>query len=268
MSQCLRFIAGLLVGASVSLSAGAWQTRTPRLDEWSLRANAISTPKPAYPKASADRKATGVVVASIVVGTDGRTVEVAVVEAPDDGIARAVRDGVMRWTFKPLQAPGQPEPSGMRGLLTFYFRIVRGRPVVLDPDELPEDQQPPRPRPRTPNPDPGTTPPPKPARPPAAPTVTSHAKAREIDAAEFQRLLGAAVPAFVVDVRERDEFQRDQRDGAVNIPYNEVRMRARAELPRDRDIVIDCSRGELFPCRIGGTFLLELGFERVSVFIP
>lgn len=49
--------------------------------------------------------------------------------------------------------------------------------------------------------------------------------------------------AFLVDVREEEEFKRGSIDGAVNIPLDQLRERL-SELPRDRPIWVNCARGQ------------------------
>jgi rhodanese-related sulfurtransferase len=99
-------------------------------------------------------------------------------------------------------------------------------------------------------------------------TSGSHETAPEIGEPEFTRLMAGTPKPVVLDPRERDEFGRDHREGAINIPYDEIDMRGRAELPRDRDIIIDCALGTAFPCQVASSRLLSLGFTRVKVFIP
>ncbi len=61
----------------------------------------------------------------------------------------------------------------------------------------------------------------------------------------------AGTPAFVLDVREPGEFQCGCLHNAVNIPLGELRGRL-AELPRDREIWINCGVGQraYYACRI------------------
>jgi NADPH-dependent 2,4-dienoyl-CoA reductase/sulfur reductase-like enzyme/rhodanese-related sulfurtransferase len=49
--------------------------------------------------------------------------------------------------------------------------------------------------------------------------------------------------AFLLDVREEDEFRRGAIDGAVNIPLHQLRRRL-SELPKDRLIWVNCARGQ------------------------
>lgn len=49
--------------------------------------------------------------------------------------------------------------------------------------------------------------------------------------------------AFLLDVREEDEFRRGAIDGAINIPLHQLRRRL-SELPKDRRIWVNCARGQ------------------------
>lgn len=48
--------------------------------------------------------------------------------------------------------------------------------------------------------------------------------------------------AFLVDVREEEEFRRGSIDGAINIPLGQLRQRL-CDLPRDRPIGVNCATG-------------------------
>ena len=49
--------------------------------------------------------------------------------------------------------------------------------------------------------------------------------------------------AFLVDVREEEEFRRGSIDGAINIPLGQLRQRL-CDLPRDRSIWVNCGVGQ------------------------
>jgi len=53
----------------------------------------------------------------------------------------------------------------------------------------------------------------------------------------------AASDAMILDVRDRDEFEEGNVEGAVNIPLHELRNRM-SELPRDREIWVHCLAGQ------------------------
>jgi rhodanese-related sulfurtransferase len=70
----------------------------------------------------------------------------------------------------------------------------------------------------------------------------------------------------ILDVRERPAFQKEHRDGAVNIPLDEVYPRACIELAAPAPIVVDCYP-EQSPslCRMAAQLLSYSGFDKVSV---
>jgi len=63
---------------------------------------------------------------------------------------------------------------------------------------------------------------------------------------------------FLLDVRNREEWQAGNIPGAVHIPLPELRQRV-AELPTDREILVHCQSGQrsYFACR----FLAQRGFR-------
>ncbi len=67
-----------------------------------------------------------------------------------------------------------------------------------------------------------------------------------------------ASDAFLLDVREPWEYNRDTVEGAANVPLGQLRSRL-SELPRDREIWITCEIGEraYYACRI----LAQHGFR-------
>ncbi len=66
--------------------------------------------------------------------------------------------------------------------------------------------------------------------------------------------------AFLLDVRNPEEFHDGAINGAVNIPVNEIRL-VLADLPRDRDIYIYCEAG--LRGYLAQRILLQNGFNRV-----
>ena len=62
----------------------------------------------------------------------------------------------------------------------------------------------------------------------------------DVSLAKWSDLPGCG--AFLVDVREEEEFRRGSIDGAINIPLGQLRQRL-CDLPRDRPIWVNCARG-------------------------
>ena len=63
-----------------------------------------------------------------------------------------------------------------------------------------------------------------------------------ISAAELEQYLEEGRDIFLVDIRDRDSYEKSHIRGAVNIPGSELPDRMQ-ELPVDRLIVIYCYRG-------------------------
>lgn len=233
-----------------------------RTDEVGIRWSAIQAPKPVYPKAAIDKGMTGVVVASLLIGVDGRVETVVVLEAPDPLLASAVREAVKQWTFPPRSYAG---PNGksiqtkLAGNLTFYFRISNGIGQVLNPEEMPGARWPKRPVPSNTK-----------AQPAAKAAVLKgvpDALITTIDKEELSKQLASAHP-IILDIRERDAFRRGHHEGAVNIPFGELGVRAPIELSAARPIVIDCSQEEVW-CQNAGTIVQLLqgkGFTKLTVY--
>jgi rhodanese-related sulfurtransferase len=232
------------------------------MGEWRLRRAAAASPMPEYPKQSLAKNVEGVVVAAVRFGVDGRLETIEILQSPDEHTAAAVRDAVGRWTVPGAQVMGREERSPVRGKLTFYFQVRDGNGVVLDPDRMPGGPARPKPRPAPSSPPSG----PPPSGPPAAaPTVSSgHGATKTITVEAFRKQSSDAV---VIDVGDRDAFRRGHWPGAVNIPADEMSMRAGIELPRDKTIVIDCTQEQRFRCDAAAWGLAEQKFSNVLLLV-
>ena len=218
----------------------------------------IVPPTPAYPAASIAARAAGVAVADFRTDTEGRMVTVTVLEAPDLAIASAVHDALMRWNPGPSRILGQEDkPRPRTGTVIFYFVLADGTGKVLRPDQMPGGPPARRPSPRSSGP--------PPPRPTAAPAVnTAHGEAlEEIDENALAALASTHKDLAVLDSRVREAFKRGHRDGAVNIPREELQIRGPIELRGRRIVVVDCTQDDIRWCRIAGSMLENKGFERV-----
>jgi len=205
-----------------------------KIDEANFRTSATKSWMPTYPSASLLRKLEGVAVASVLVAPDGRVERVDVLQAPDAQIERAVVDAVKGWLFTPVHVRGASQPMKMLGKLVFYFQISPTGGRVLTPDQVGGDVKP------------------GPAGEPA----------KEIDEAELRRLL-ATTRATILDIRERGAFKVGHRDGAVNIPSDELAARARVELKGAELLVIDCSQVDAMLCTSAARKLQGFGLAQV-----
>jgi rhodanese-related sulfurtransferase len=251
----LLIICGLSAGAtSVASSTSVAQSTGDAvgLSQASMRGAAIVAPAPIYPRLSLERKSAGVAVASVVFGADGRTRTVTILEAPDTEIAEAVRAALMGWTWRPLERMGRAERSGGSGKLTFYFRVTDGRGQVVDPE--------------IPAPPPAGTSRGRGAAPPAARAGTPGVPALEIPHAELKTLIARASPVLL-DVGEREAFKRGHLAGAINIPVDELTVRARMELDPKKPHVIDCTQEERPRCDRAVATLRRAGFADLSLLV-
>jgi TonB family protein len=101
----------------------------PALDVFRLQA--ILTILPTYPASSVSQNRSGTAVAEILVSQAGKVVDLRILEAPDAAISASVTDAVTRWTFHPL-VTGDNVSHPMKGRLIFYFKINKGKPIVID----------------------------------------------------------------------------------------------------------------------------------------
>lgn len=132
-----RVIAGLL---PLFVSVGAqpvWGLQTLKfvtVHETYLRKRATKTILPGFPEQAKKRGAKGVVVAQVNVNEQGEVAQVTVLEAPDPLIKEAVVKALERWRFDPPTIGGKP--VRIRGKLTFYYVIERGKGRVDNPRQF------------------------------------------------------------------------------------------------------------------------------------
>jgi rhodanese-related sulfurtransferase len=249
----------LSIALLVPLVTDAQQANIVSMAESGIRRVATKKPLPVYPAESLAKKSTGVAVALIVSSGEGRVASVAVLETPDNAIASAVREALLNWEIPATKVVGRSEPYGVRGKVTFYFQIVNGRGLVANPDDLPGG---PKPEP------PGGPPASSPGVRSGPRAVVSHddQSAQEIGEQELARLLTATPRLTLLDIRERQDFERGHRDGAVNIPRDELAIRGWIEVDRGQPVVIDCARVETSSCQQAAR-LLAGGPKPVQVLI-
>jgi hypothetical protein len=227
--------------------------------EWELREIAGFAPMPEYPRASLGARVSGVVVAAVGFGLDGRAQSVEILEAPDDPTAAAVRDAVSRWTIRQSQYV-------IHGKLTFYFQFSNGKGRVVDPDQMPGGTPRPKARPGVTT-SPSGVPSLSVAPPPPKSIPGSHGETLEtITVAAFKKQAGST-RHLVLDSGKREAFKRGHWPGAVNIPWEELPVRGGPELPRERLIVVDCTREEMQLCRWAGGRLVEQKFPNVVLLV-
>jgi hypothetical protein len=242
------------------------QPRVVTAGEFTIRRVATKKPLPVYPPESVAKKRAGVAVAAIRSDVSGNVIEATILEAPDEAIGVAARNALLTWVIPPMMVAGRSEPHGVNGKVTFYFQIVEGRGRVSNPEDLPGGPKP-EPAGGPPSSPPGV----RPGGPSPSVVVGGHSSAAdlEIDESQFKQLLAATPRPTVLDVRHRPDFKRAPREGAINIPADEVAVRSWIEIDRTRPVIIDCSRTETMYCQMAAR-MLTTGPKpvRVAIFLP
>ncbi|HLG17705.1 MAG TPA: energy transducer TonB [Blastocatellia bacterium] len=86
---------------------------------------------PDYPPRSAKNRATGVSVTELEINEAGNVERVDVLQAPDEYIEAALINAISRWKFEPSMHKGRA--WRVKGKLTFYFVVERGKARVMNP---------------------------------------------------------------------------------------------------------------------------------------
>jgi rhodanese-related sulfurtransferase len=223
-----------LIGTAIAIA----QTGSGvKLAESTLRKSATNSPQPAYPSGSLRRGATGVAVAAIFITADGRVRQVNILQAPDDDIRRTLVTTLSTWTFSPVQLQSTRSAVPAFGRLVFYYRTTKTGGEILTPSEAASKAG-------------------------FKPTRTRSSEQQEISSAE---LTTKYRNVLVVDIREREEFSASHREGAINIPVDELDSRAPVEVPTGRPVAVDCSVDTSRTCRQAAHRLRSLGFPSVLV---
>jgi TonB family protein len=229
----LWFAAGIVSPQSVfpqSVPSGArLGTSDAHLRQW-----AIASPPPQYPRASLAKRVTGVVVVTTLFTEKGAPQAVDIIQSPDAETGRSVREALLLWRLKPMPVP-------VEATLAFYFQMNGQTGVVLNPVEM------------------------RALISPGAKNLKREDEphVKHITEAEY-RALSTQPRTLLLDIRDRETFAEGHEKGAVNIPLREVLLRAPAELPVSRHVVIDC-REPLDSCAMAVHWLASNGFERVSI---
>lgn len=74
--------------------------------------------------------------------------------------------------------------------------------------------------------------------------------------------------AVVLDVRDRGEYRTGHDAMSVNIPVDELGIRAGVEIDRAEKVFVDCRFGSLDSCRHAARGLVLDGFVQVTVVVP
>lgn len=83
--------------------------------------------------------------------------------------------------------------------------------------------------------------------------------------ADLDRLRAEGKEIEIVDIRSRDDYAKDARAGTVNIPFDELAVRAGIELSKHRLTVISCRATPPVVCDFAANNLTQNGFPEVAV---
>lgn len=251
-----RQLHGVTLSCAVVLSVVAvFAQNIVKVSEASIRDRAVRPILPEYPVRSLKNRHEGVAVARVIADLDGTVVTVDILQAPDEPIAESVKKAVAQWRIPEIRVVGSARHFQTQGKLTFYFQLADGG-RVRSPNEFPGNEtvfDPPQ-RGRGSQPvQPGA---PRPARP----------ALREIGPDDLKKL-SAGAHLQLLDVREREEFKRQHTQTAMNIPLDELFVRARIELRTDGPVIVDCSYGDPVICRQAGIVVQSVGISAVAILI-
>jgi len=238
-------IAAAIVTITLGASSGVWFTQAFKREgltsilEVDLWRNALDAPLPSYPAAALRKGDHGVVVSRVIQNVDGSVGGVQILESPNPDMAAEVQTALSQWRFV-------PRAQRAVGKVTLYFRIEEGRGLVDAPGlerirvaSQPQSRQ-------APVTDPG-----KPSGWSLPQTV------RFISEDEFKRLMGGP-RTVALDVRTKENFDRDHRAGTANIPLKELTHRSSTELKEVKVILLDCSRNPANACLLCSWTLSKL----------
>lgn len=258
----------LLLSCAAGLACDTVAAQQPyfKMGEWALRGSTSSAPMPEYPREALRDKVSGVVVAAVRFGVDGRVDSVEILESPDALTGAAVRSAVSRWTMPAAHGADRPRSYPIAGKLTFYFQVRHGKGYVVDPDQMPGGTPRPQPAPAVTIPRSGVPS----LNVPSAPAKSipgSHGETLDTMTVSAFRKQAARTRHVVLDSGEREAFRRGHWPGAVNIPFDELSVRSGPELPRDRLIAVDCTREDMQLCRWAGGRLVEQKFPKIVLLV-
>ena len=206
----------------------------------SLWRTANVKPLPPYPEASLEAGVEGVVVAEVIVATDGRAESIAILEAPDKRIAESVQTTIREWVFVPPRIAGSDQDARALGKLIFYFEVEDES--VYCASALPRVA----------------------GKPPATAQLPSPSSLVELPNLEALRLLEESA-WVLLDVRGREASRRQPyANSPLNIPFDELPVRSASELNEVPGVIVNCDDLDGAICEAAVRLLRELGVEAVK----
>jgi TonB family protein len=106
--------------------------------EDTLRRHAIKKVLPEFPYEAQEEKATGVVVAQVLISETGIVKSVEVLQAPHPAITQATLTAIKEWLFD-FHSEQEEKPVCFKSKLTLYFVIQDGRAYVRNPKRFRDD---------------------------------------------------------------------------------------------------------------------------------
>jgi rhodanese-related sulfurtransferase len=233
--------------AGATAAAPAWDaTQATQVSMAGLKVLNMATHRvtPDFPVASLKAGVQGVVVVQVLLGSDGPMQNVEVLEAPDAATGAAVQRALIDWQFEKFTT-AEGRAAAVRSQFAFYFVVRKGKPLVLDWVQMAALRQ---------------------SEEPVSQSIPIPTSYPIIDEAAWRKLSASTgTRPTLLDIRDRAAFARGHLTGAVNISERELSMRAPAELPRARQLVVDCPRETGDLCSYVARILQRSGFTQVAM---
>ena len=87
---------------------------------------------------------------------------------------------------------------------------------------------------------------------------------RSINRDELRRKLQDSPGRVVlVDVRERDDYEKEHIKGAISVPISELSMRVQKDYAKDVEVIVYCGGFECTLSTKASEMLLNMGYEKV-----
>ena len=116
-----------------SCAVTCWALEGPQVvGSMVLRRLAVVTTLPDYPSASFSNGVQGLVVVAVICDRDANVSGADILQSPDEATAAATIAAVKRWKFRRELVQQGSSRRSVTGRLLFYFRIVNGKPMVID----------------------------------------------------------------------------------------------------------------------------------------
>lgn len=236
IAQRLVALSGLIAVVTGGSLTAQGEPPKVKVSAASLISRARTKSLPQYPKDSLKRNSQGVVVATMLVGTDGRVRTLEIVQAPDASIRDAMRQTLLTWSFDNLPRAPNNQPAQVEAKLFYYFVIENQQGLVFLPNDLAAHR---------------------------GIKMAAPKSVNVIDEASGRQLAGKR-GVILIDVQHRDAFSRDHLPNAVNVPEDETWART-AEFPRSSQILVDCPSRVADRCETAAREFSKAGFATVSI---